>query len=152
MLLSRRTALTLVSAAAAAHFARPALARQPQVYAEAGVAIDGTDPVSYFRDGRPVPGRPEHALDWNGARWLFASAGTRAAFREEPARFAPRYGGYCAYAMSKGHVAPTVPEAWSIVDDRLYLNFSLDVREIWKQDIAGNIRAADANWPGALEI
>ena len=68
-------------------------------------------------------------------------------FEGDPEKYAPQYGGHCAYAMSKGYVAPTVPEAWTIYEDRLYLNFSLRARELWLQDVPSNIALGDANWP-----
>ncbi|SPH18759.1 hypothetical protein DEA8626_02302 [Defluviimonas aquaemixtae] len=129
---------------------RPALAAEPEVYAPGGVAISGYDAVAYFIEGRPVPGRAEYALKWHGATWYFANAETMEAFEMNPAAYAPRYGGYCAYAMSKGAVAPTVPEAFTVHDGQLYLNFSTEVRTIWSRDIPGNIALADAHWPTAL--
>lgn len=135
----------------AAMLALPAFARQPPVYTEAGTAIDGTDAVAYFTEGKPVPGSPDHGLDWNGSTWLFSSAENKAAFMAEPEAYAPKYGGYCAFAISRGYVAPTVPEAFSIVDGKLYLNFSLAVRDRWSRDIPGNIAAAERHWPGVLE-
>ena len=68
-------------------------------------------------------------------------------FERDPAKYAPKYGGHCAYAMSKGYITPTVPEAWTIYEDRLYLNFSLRARELWLEDVSGNIALGDANWP-----
>ena len=148
MTFTRRAALAL---GAATLVARPALARQPEVYTEGGIAIDGTDAVAYFTEGKPVAGSADHALDWNGSRWLFSSAENKAKFEADPEAYAPKYGGYCAFAMSRGYVAPTVPEAWSIVDGKLYLNFSLGVRDRWSKDIPGHIAAADANWPKPLD-
>lgn len=115
-----------------------------------GIAINGFDPVAYFTAGEPVKGDPAIAADWQGAQLLFSSPENKARYEADPDRFAPRYGGYCAYAVSKGATAPTDPEAWTIHEDRLYLNFSTDVRAIWQQDIPGNIARADANWPGVL--
>lgn len=122
----------------------------PPVYNESGIAIDGTDPVAYFTRNAPVAGKPSITLDWNGATWRFDSADNRAAFADNPEAYAPQYGGYCAYAVSRNYTAPTVPEAWRIVDGKLYLNFSLRVRKIWERDIPGRIAAADRNWPGVL--
>ena len=65
-------------------------------------------------------------------------------------KYAPQFGGYCAYAVSQGYTARTVAEAWSVVDDKLYLNYSLGVRKRWKKDIAGHIAAANKNWPEVL--
>ncbi|MCB2094812.1 MAG: YHS domain protein [Rhodobacteraceae bacterium] len=130
---------------------RPALAREPEVFATDGVAISGYDPVAYFTEGRPVAGNPAHALKWRGATWRFASAGALDAFEMNPAAYAPRYGGYCAYAMAKGAVASTAPEAFTIDEGALYLNFSIAVRTIWREDIAGNVARADGYWPQALD-
>ncbi|MCV2873010.1 YHS domain protein [Defluviimonas sp. WL0050] len=129
---------------------RPALAAEPEVYAPNGVAMGGYDPVAYFTDGRPVMGKAAHALRWRGALWYFASAEAMESFEMNPAGYAPQYGGYCAYAMSKGAIAPTVPEAFTVHDGRLYMNFSTEVRTIWSGDIPGNIALANGNWPAAL--
>lgn len=129
---------------------RPALAAEPEVFAPGGLAISGYDPVAYFTDGRPVMGKSRHALRWRGATWYFATAAAMEAFEMNPSAYAPRYGGYCAYAMSKGAVASTVPEAFTIHGGRLYLNYSTEVRAIWSEDIPGNIARADQNWPSAL--
>ncbi|SEW04522.1 hypothetical protein SAMN05444851_1058 [Aliiroseovarius sediminilitoris] len=120
------------------------------VYIEDGVAWDGHDPVAYFTTGAPMPGLPEFAFDHNGVTVLFANDEHRAMFADDPMRYAPQYGGYCAYAMSKGQIAPTVPEAWTIYEGRLYLNFSLGVRELWLADVPGHIAKADTFWPGVL--
>ncbi len=115
-----------------------------------GTAIDGTDPVAYFTEGRPVEGSRQFTHDWNGARWWFASAQNRDTFAADPAKYAPQYGGYCAYAVSQGYTAKTDPDAWSIADGKLYLNYSLKVRDLWSQDIPGHIASANGNWPGVL--
>lgn len=127
-----------------------ALAGRPEIFAEGGLAIRGTDPVAYFRAGRPTPGDRRHAVAWRGATWLFASAANREAFEMNPEGHAPRYGGYCAYALAQGALASTVPEAWTIHEGRLYLNYSVPVRTLWQEDIPGNVRAADRHWPGIL--
>ena len=101
-------------------------------------------------EGAPVAGDPGITLDWQGATWRFASPESRALFEADPDRYAPRYGGYCAWAVAEGYTAPTMPEAWKIVDDRLYLNFSRRIQRRWEQDIPGNIARAEANWPGVL--
>lgn len=145
--LSRRTVLV---AAAAAVLASPARANQPKVYAEGGVAIGGTDPVAYFTQGAPVAGTAQHRVEWNGAVWQFASAENKAAFAANPTAYAPQYGGYCAYAVSRGYTASTVPVAWKITDGKLYLNYSRSVAALWRTQMRANIRKADANWPGVL--
>ena len=92
-------------------------------------------------------GSADHAFNWNGVTWHFASCENQQIFERGPEKYAPQYGGYCAYAMSKGYIAPTVLEAWTIYEDRLYLNFSLRARELWLQDVPGNFALGDANWP-----
>jgi YHS domain-containing protein len=113
-----------------------------------GTAIEGYDPVAYFEEGRPVEGDSDYAHEWMDATWYFASAENRDKFAADPAKYAPQYGGYCAWAVSQGYTATIDPQAWAIVDDKLYLNYSLDVQKQWQQDVPGNITKADANWPG----
>lgn len=121
------------------------------VFASDGVAIRGSDPVAYFTEGRPVAGSPAHALEWNGAVWHFASASNRAAFEADPERYAPQYGGFCAWAVAeKGKLYSTQPENWAIVDGKLYLNFNDDIQARWQEDIAGFIARGDERWPGLL--
>lgn len=129
----------------------PAMAETAKVYALGGTAINGYDPVAYFTAATPTKGEMEISSSWNGATWQFSSAGNKALFDANPEKYAPQYGGYCAYAVSKGATAPTDPDAWTVVDDKLYLNFSLDVRGIWRQDVSGNISRANANWPAVLQ-
>ena len=115
-----------------------------------GVAIDGWDPVAYFTDGKPVEGSREFVHEWNGATWRFASAAHRDLFAQAPEKYAPQYGGYCAWAVSQGYTADIDPEAWKIQDGRLYLNYSLDVQKKWAADIPENVAKGDANWPKLL--
>ncbi len=127
-----------------------AIAQTAPVFNTDGVAIQGYDPVAYFTIGEPVEGDPAHTTEWNEATWQFANAEHKALFDADPEKYAPKYGGYCAYAVSKGYTANTVPEAWSIVDGALYLNYSTGVRRIWERDKAGYIASSDANWPEVL--
>ncbi|MEM9765532.1 MAG: YHS domain-containing (seleno)protein [Pseudomonadota bacterium] len=116
-----------------------------------GTAIDGTDPVAYFTEGKPVEGSSDFTHEWNGATWRFSSAENRDLFVENPEKYAPQYGGYCAWAVAQGYTAATDPEAWAIVDDKLYLNYNQDVQARWNKDIPGFIASADGNWPTVLE-
>jgi YHS domain-containing protein len=125
----------------------PALALDP-VFSEDGLAIHGYDPVAYFTDGKPVEGKAEFTHSYEGTVWRFATAANRDAFAADPARYAPQYGGYCAWAVSEGYTAPIDPDAWRIENGKLYLNYSKSVQEQWAEDIPGNISEADANWPG----
>jgi YHS domain-containing protein len=127
-----------------------AFAGQPQTFANNDGAIRGYDPVAYFIMGEPTQGKSKYATKWQGAIYKFSSADNLTLFKSDPERYAPQYGGYCAYAMSKGAIATTDPEAWSIVNGKLYLNFSIAVQKRWQKDIPGHIRAANNNWPQAL--
>ena len=119
-----------------------------KIFHEDGNAIRGYDAVAYHTLKQAVKGEAQHAFKWKGVNWLFSNQENHELFAGNPDKFAPKYGGHCAYAASKGYIAPIDPEAWTIVDDRLYLNYSKSVRTTWKQDIPGNITKADANWPG----
>lgn len=150
-MLNRRTLLLATAAAPLAAFAtRPAMAAEPEVFAIDGVAIRGADPVAFFTEMAPVQGSADNALMWNGATWHFASVENMELFMANPEAYAPQYGGYCAFALSKGAIATSVPEAWTVHDGKLYLNFSVNVRQVWSEDIPGNVALADANWPAIL--
>ncbi len=154
-MLTRRHLLTAALAAPAAAGLGLALptrlrAEEPRIFAVDGIAIRGADPVGYFTAAQPVAGEGGHALMWKGATWLFADAAALAAFEADPYSYAPAFGGYCAYAASQGYLAPSVPEAWTVHEGRLYLNASLRARELWLQDIPGNIAKGEANWPAIL--
>ena len=136
---------------AAVLLSSPAFAQKPPVFSDRAGAIRGHDAVAYFDQKGPVKGSKQFSHSWQGATWYFASAENRDKFAADPERFAPRYGGYCAYAVSNGYKADIDPRAWSILDGRLYLNYSLGVRDRWNRDIPGNIRKGDANWPAVLQ-
>ena len=128
-----------------------ALAGKAPVYSSSGAAIRGYDPVGYFKQNRPVRGSNSHTSTWNGATWRFASAENKAAFDANPARYAPQFGGYCAWAVSQGYTASTAPDAWTIYNGKLYLNYSKSVRARWEQNKPGNIAKGNRNWPGVLK-
>lgn len=115
------------------------------------VAASGYDVVAYFTESRPVQGSGNFTAEYDGATWQFASAANRDAFNADPARYAPQFGGYCAWAVAQGYTASTVPEAWRIVDGKLYLNYSKGVQAKWEQDIPGHIVQANSNWPRVLQ-
>jgi YHS domain-containing protein len=127
-----------------------ALAQKPPVFSDRDGAIRGYDPVAYFTEGKPVKGSREFTHLWNGAAWRFASAANRDRFAAAPEKYAPQYGGYCAYGVAGGYAAKIEPDAWSVVDGKLYLNYDKRVQASWKSDIPGYIRKADANWPAVL--
>lgn len=142
----------LASALCAFSFSAPAsYAEQIQVfYADDGAAIGGYDTVSYFMAEEPVRGRPDIAVMWKGAVWYFASHENREAFEANPYAYAPQFGGYCAYAVSRGYTVGTDPQAWQIIDDKLYLVHSSSIEKLWEQDIPGNINMAEDHWPQVL--
>jgi hypothetical protein len=154
MFLAARSPRPVVLAAAVALVAAVASAQSPTTAdirlntSRSGLMVDGYDVVAYFTESRPVRGRAEFEHQWQGARWRFASAAHRDAFAASPEKYAPQYGGFCAYAVSRNYTADIDPEAWMVQDGRLILNYSLEVRGLFQQDTPGNIRKADANWPG----
>ncbi len=120
-------------------------------YAPDGVAIKGYDTVAYFLDGKPVRGSDTYVTEWQGAKWKFISQDHLDKFKAEPAKYAPQYGGYCAYGTSLGHLAPTEPDAWAVIDGKLYLNYNQNVRAKWSQNVAGYNAAANAQFEGLLK-
>ncbi|MGB0694079.1 MAG: YHS domain-containing (seleno)protein [Rhodospirillaceae bacterium] len=131
--------------------ARPSLAKDPNYFADFwGNAIRGYDPVAYFTEGKAVEGSEDLELDWDGATWRFASAENLAAFKADPTKYAPQFGGYCAWAVSQGYTASIDPEAWDIVNGKLYLNYSTGIQKKWQQNRDANIAAGERNWPAAL--
>ncbi|MEQ9332105.1 YHS domain-containing (seleno)protein [Thalassobaculum sp.] len=151
----RKACLGVLLAAAALVMiaAVPARAGEAPVYTGflSSLAVNGYDPVAYFTDGGPVEGSPAFESTYRGATWRFASAANKATFDADPAAFAPQYGGYCAWAVSQGYTAKGDPANWRIVDGKLYLNYNAAVQQNWEKDVAGNITAADANWPKVLK-
>ena len=118
------------------------------VFNQRGIAIRGYDPVAYFTDDKPIKGDPSYVHRWMGTSWQFASKSNFESFVNNPEKYAPQYGGYCAYAASSGYIAPTDPNAWTIHNDKLYLNYSKSVRKTWLKNKNGHINSADKNWPG----
>ena len=120
-------------------------------YEPSGTAIRGYDTVAYFTEGRPVDGSDEFTAEWMGATWRFASAEHLDLFEADPERYAPQYGGYCAYGVVQDELIKIEPENWTIVDDRLYLNYDDDVQAKWEADTAGFIAEADGKFPALLD-
>lgn len=130
--------------------AAPTLAGQ--YFERNGLPIGGYDPVAYFTEKKAVKGSPDLTAEHEGSTFYFASAAHRDEFTANPAKFAPQYGGYCAYGMAKGYKAAIDPDAFTIVGDKLYLNYSERVRAQWLSDVPGYIRKADANWPEVSKL
>ena len=115
-----------------------------------GIAIKGFDPVAYFTEQRPVKGSDGFEYVWNGAKWRFATAEHRDLFKADPEKYAPQYGGYCAYAVSQRKTADIDPEAWTVFKGKLYLNLNKDVQRLWDKKRKDYTRKADENWPRML--
>ena len=114
----------------------------------AGVAIEGYDPVAYFTVGSPTRGEPGFALQHAGATWWFASAEHRDLFESDPEKYAPAYGGWCAYGMAEGYAAETDPvNGWTIHEGRLYLNWDAEISSAWNAERAQYLEKSEANWP-----
>lgn len=111
-----------------------------------GLAVHGHDVVAYFTDGAPTLGSDEFAHVYDNATYRFASQAHLDAFKADPARYAPAYGGFCAYGVAVGKKFDGDPRFWKVVDGRLYLNLNGDIQAKWLQDIPGNIADAEANW------
>jgi YHS domain-containing protein len=144
--------LAALAMAAAVPALSPALAGPaPEISVAAdGLAAGGYDVTAYFTQGQAVRGSTAHQLQYKGATWRFASADNRARFEADPAAYAPQFGGYCAWAVSQGYIAPGDPQQWKIVDGKLYLNFNVRAKELWEADQADAIARGHANWPAVL--
>ncbi len=145
-LVSRRF-LTLLLAVV---FATPAFSGE--YFETDGVAIHGYDPIAYFAEMKPVKGSAEFRAEYQGSIFYFSTASNRDTFTADPDKFAPQYGGYCAFGMAKGYKAAIDPAAFTVVDSKLYLNYSETVRSKWNSDIPGYIRQANANWPDVKRL
>lgn len=110
------------------------------------VAIKGFDTVAYFTEQIPVQGDARFSFIWNGAKWYFSSAENMEKFKAAPERYAPQFGGYCSFAVSKGYTADGDPQAWKIVDDKLYLNYNKEVQKMWEAEQEKRINDGEKNW------
>lgn len=116
-----------------------------------GVAILGYDTVAYFTDNKPVPGKDSYAYSWMGATWKFSSQKNLDLFKAMPEKYAPQYGGYCAYGVTRDYLVKIDPAAFAVIDGKLYLNYDADVQKKWAADPQGYIKSADAKFQGLLK-
>jgi YHS domain-containing protein len=119
----------------------------PRVNAADGIGVKGYDPVAYFTAGRPTPGSEKFSYRLKKVTYRFASEEDREEFKAAPEKYLPRYGGYCAYAMSLDRIADIDPSRWEIVNHKLYLNNNYLSFHLWSLDKDRNIASADRNWP-----
>ena len=143
------TALCVGAAALAAPPVNALKGHAPESGTDA--AIRGYDTVAYFTDARAVPGLDAHSTEWNGARWKFASAEHLALFKASPEKYAPQYGGYCAFGVAQDHLVGVEPDKFKIIDGKLYLNYNAKVQDAWLKDPDGFIRQADTKYPQLLK-
>lgn len=114
------------------------------------VAIKGYDSVAYFTEQRPVKGKEEFSFTWKKAKWLFSSKENLDKFKENPDRWAPQYGGYCAYGVANDALVKIEPDQFSLIGDKLYLNYDADVTAKWKKDPARYVKEADKKFSKLL--
>ena len=126
-------------------------AQKSPVYAPKGIALEGYDAVAFFTQGKPVKGSSAYATQWNGAQWLFADQADLESFKKAPGKYAPQYGGYCAYGAAQGHKAPTEIDTWTVVGDKLYLNYNQKVKSTWVKDQGSYIESANKIWPQIMD-
>ncbi len=139
-------ALTLLLGATAAFAAEKRLVNVNK----AGIVVDGYDVVAYFTDGKPTLGAATFATDYAGGTYWFASAEHKALFDAEPAKYAPQFGGFCAYAVSRKGLRPVDPAIFHFVDGKLFLQHTQKAFDLFEKDERGNTRKAYANWPGLV--
>lgn len=126
-------------------------AQKRPVYATNDGAIRGYDPVAYFKQGEPVKGSESFSFEWTGVKWRFSSQENLEAFKAEPEKYAPQFGGYCAFGVSKGALYKIEPDAWRIVEGKLYLNYDKSIQKKWEADRDALIKKAEENWPGVVK-
>jgi YHS domain-containing protein len=144
----RRVACVAIAVAALSMLVVFAGDKAEAVNKKSGAAIKEYDAVAYFTEGKAVKGRVGFQYEWMGAKWCFASAANRDAFAGNPEKYAPQFGGYCAWAVSNNYVYDADPEVWKIVEGRLYLNYNKSAQRMWEQNLQARIKKGHENWPG----
>jgi YHS domain-containing protein len=124
-----------------------AKAQKSEIFVSGGKAIKGYDAVAFFKESKPVKGVDSLSFQYKNAKWLFSSRENLEAFKNSPEKYAPQYGGYCAYGASQGHKAPTQTDTWTVADGKLYFNYNSDVKKLWTKDQENLIKVADQKWP-----
>ena len=123
-----------------------ACADQVSNFVKDGVAISGADPVAYFTMNKSVIGTADFTTEWNGVTWRFTSAANRDAFKADPAKYAPQFGGYCTTGTAFGKKIPIDPTQFRVIDGKLYLNNSAAAQSVFLKDVPGMIAKANKNW------
>lgn len=144
--LSRRLAIAAFAAGIAATSLPVRAEEKPSFNTTYGLALHGFDAVAYFTENSAVKGFPNITAQYDGATYEFASEANKALFTANPEKYAPQYGGFCAWAASQGYKADVDPHAFAINDGKLYVNFSGHFRDEFQKDAAANVTKANANW------
>jgi len=126
------------------------IAQKSAIFIKNGKALNGYDPVAFFTENKPTLGNELFTYQWQQAIWQFSTKENKDSFVSNPNKYAPKYGGYCAYgaADGSGHKAPTDINTWTVLNNQLYFNYSLKVKEIWLKKQEEFIIKADNNWDG----
>ena len=153
--MNRRSVLKLSFVAAASPFfliptAHAAKGKGPTYIDKKGHAIKGYDTVAYFTENKPVVGKPEFQHQWKHATWFFSSQANLDLFKSAPEKYAPQYGGYCAYAIAIDRLVPIDPTQFTVLDNKLYLNYSPRIQRRWEKNRDNYLRDSEKNWPKLL--
>jgi len=140
----KKLSLTTIVLFVAAHLAHAGEAINVD---QQGLALQGYDPVGYFTDSKPIKGNPKFTATYKGGTYHFASAAHMKTFAADPAKYAPQFGGFCGYAASINKLAPIEVEYFQVLQGRLILQHNEKAWKLWHQDVEGNLKKADANWP-----
>ncbi len=116
-----------------------------------GIAVNGYDCVAFFTEGKPVNGNPEISFKHHGAVYFFASKENKAKFEKDADKYAPQFGGYCAFGVSVGALFPIDINTWQIIDGKLYINLNPDIKKLFDKDHAANLAKAVKNWPDLVK-
>lgn len=149
--LRRFLMLALIAFSFSAQAAKPVNTLKNSFFAsETDTAINGYDSVAYFTQNAPVKGLDAHSYDYKGAKWKFSSQANLELFKNNPEKYAPQYGGYCAYAVANDNLAKVDPAQFTIFEGKLYLNYDASIQKDWLKDKAGYIRKADTKFQSLI--
>ena len=143
--MKKQILVILIAFISATSLAQVSKSKSNPINIENGVALQGYDPVAYF-DNQVTKGKIEISTNYKGGTYYFSSEKNQQAFLKNPSHYEPEFGGYCAYGMSEGHQAPVQPEAYTIVNNKLYMNYNLEVKKMWNKEQDERIKKAQINW------
>lgn len=123
-----------------------AFAQKTEIFAPSGIALNGYDVVEFFNQ-KQVKGDSAFVTEWKNVKWYFVTEANLKAFKKSPQQYEPQYGGWCAFGASRGYKAPTQPDTWAIINNKLYFNYNLKVKEAWDKNQQAYIDSANIKWP-----